>query len=96
MPDIWNSIKQLEGKTISTAARKKEIKIERVDDERVCDIIENGNERFSLRKTFEELASLGLKPHELTRSRIEEETTSGDQRNSSYVHAILCAVGKAV
>jgi hypothetical protein len=97
MADIWASIKQLEGKTISTAARKKEFKIDRVDNDLVVYTLQStGKVRSSLRATFEQIVGLGLKQHELTRRRIEEEVATGDERNSSYVYAILCAVGKAV
>jgi hypothetical protein len=97
MSDIWTSIKQLEGTTLYTAARKKAFRIECVNNGFVFYIPNStGKERSSLRETFEQIAGLGLKQNELSRSRIDEEITGGDQFNTSYVHAILCALGKAI
>ncbi len=97
MSDIWTSITKLAGVTLYTAAQKKEFRIESVNSGFVFYTpTSTGKERSSLRETFEQIADLGLQQNELTRSRINEEVTDGDRFNTSYVHAILCAIGKAI
>lgn len=97
MADVWKRIQQLEGQTLYTAARHTALRIDYVSDAQVFFTPEStGKPRFCARTTFEHLAGLGLQPHELTRSRISEEEIRGDRFNTSYVHAILCAIGMAV
>lgn len=97
MSNIWTRIRQLEGQTLYTAARQRPFRIDRVSNRLIFYTLgSTGNERSSLRETFEQIDNLGLKQHEITRGRVDEEITTADRFNTSYVHAILCAIDRAI
>lgn len=93
MPDVWDRVQELEGKTLHTLKQNKPFKVVGVLSDRVQFVPEKGNGtlRWFPRGGIEYIASLGVERHRL-RARIQEEWPS--DMNTSYVAAIVHEVTK--
>ena len=85
--DIWQRVKDLEGKTLATLAQRKRFKIIHVNDENIIVLISSTNKQRKIKVSEIEPAYQFLVSNkQLTRGEIE---AAYSKRNPVYVAAIL-------
>jgi hypothetical protein len=91
MPDPWQRVRPLEGRTLYTTARRAPFDMVSVTDDGIQIRVQSSGKRYSVpRREIEEALALGLKDDELRTAKVRREGAS--EFHPSYVVAILKAI----
>ncbi len=94
MSDLWERVRQLNGRGLFTLARGKAFTVVGVQSDRIKFVPKSGKGtmRWAGRSQIEHVANLNLDVNQLTPTRLSGEYP--DDQNLSYIAAIVHAVTK--